>query len=206
MFGEPKYNSMNWETASLKSLVTMLRNGANIKQNKNCIGFPITRIETIANRTVDRTCMGYAGITDITKYAGYVLQDGDILMSHINSIKHMGKSALYQKFVGETIIHGMNLLCLRPDQRKVNPMFLYMYFQMDYFYEQVLSITKPAVNQASMTITDLGALQFIVPPLDLQEQFVIFVRQCDKSKFTVGRFSNLNLWRCLENRRKILMQ
>ena len=161
----------------------MLRNGANIKQHKECIGFPITRIETIADRTVDRTHMGYAGITDITKYASYVLQDGDILMSHINSIKHMGKSALYQAIAGETIIHGMNLLCLRPDQSKVNPLFLYMYFQTDYFYEQVLSITKPAVNQASMTTTDLGALQFMVPPMALQSEYCNFVQQSDKSKF-----------------------
>ena len=51
-------------------------------------GYPITRIETIANSEVDRNRMGYAGITDIAKYDNYVLQTGDILMSHINSEKH----------------------------------------------------------------------------------------------------------------------
>ena len=187
MFGNPKFNSMMWETAPLKSLVTMLRNGANIKQHKECIGFPITRIETIADRIIDRTHMGYAGITDIAKYASYVLRDGDILMSHINSIKHMGKSAIYQAIADETIIHGMNLLCLRPDRNKVEPLFLYMYFQTNYFYEQVLSITKPAVNQASMTTSDLGALQFMVPPKSLQREYCNFVYQSDKSKFELER-------------------
>ena len=61
--------------------------------------------------------MGYAGITDITKYSDYVLQDGDILMSHINSETHLGKVARYEKYEGETIIHGMNLLCLRPNKK-----------------------------------------------------------------------------------------
>ena len=117
---------------------------------KEIIGYPITRIETISERTVDRSKMGYAGIVDLNKYSSYVLQDGDILMSHINSITHMGKSALYRKKPDENIIHGMNLLCLRPVLDIVHPLYLYMYFQTDYFYEQVISITRPAVNQASM--------------------------------------------------------
>ena len=96
---------------------SLIHNGANIKQGLDDSGYPITRIETISNRTVDRDKMGYAGITDITKYSDYVLQDGDILMSHINSETHLGKVARYEKYEGETIIHGMNLLCLRPNKK-----------------------------------------------------------------------------------------
>ena len=44
---------------------SLIRNGANIKQGLDDSGYPITRIETISNRTVDRDKMGYAGITDI---------------------------------------------------------------------------------------------------------------------------------------------
>ena len=182
MFGDPQTNNKDMPVMHINEVVSLLRNGATIKQNKDKEGYPITRIETISNRTVDRERMGYAGITDISKYEDYVLQDGDILMSHINSVTHMGKSAIYERNIDESIIHGMNLLCLRPKVNIVVPYFLYRYFQLDYFYEQVLSITKKAVNQASMTIKDLGNLTVIVPDIESQMLYVDFVRQSDKSK------------------------
>ncbi len=185
MFGDPQTNDKDLPVMRINEVVSLLRNGATIKQNKDREGYPITRIETIANRTVDRSRMGYAGITDLSKYEDYILQDGDILMSHINSVTHMGKSAIYEKSADENIIHGMNLLCLRPKVNIVIPYFLYRYFQMDYFYEQVLSITKKAVNQASMTIKDLGNLTLIVPDMESQMLYVDFVRQSDKSKFAL---------------------
>lgn len=185
MFGDPQTNDKDLPVMRINEVVSLLRNGATIKQNKDRKGYPITRIETIANRTVDRSRMGYAGITDLSKYEDYILQDGDILMSHINSVTHMGKSAIYEKNADENIIHGMNLLCLRPKVNIVIPYFLYRYFQMDYFYEQVLSITKKAVNQASMTIKDLGNLTLIVPDMESQMLYVDLVRQSDKSKFAL---------------------
>ncbi|HIY11223.1 MAG TPA: restriction endonuclease subunit S, partial [Candidatus Anaerofilum excrementigallinarum] len=103
--------------AKLGDVFTLIRNGASIKQTEGAGGFPITRIETIANRKVDHKKFGYADIVDITKYESYVLQDGDILMSHINSEKHLGKVALYKKQVNEQIIHGMNLLVLRANPK-----------------------------------------------------------------------------------------
>ena len=183
MFGDPQTNDKDLPVMHINEVVSLLRNGATIKQNKDREGYPITRIETIANRTVDRSRMGYAGITDLSKYEDYILQDGDILMSHINSVTHMGKSAIYERSADENIIHGMNLLCLRPKVNIVMPYFLYRYFQMDYFYDLVLSITKKAVNQASMTIKDLGNLTLIVPDMESQMLYVDFVRQSDKSKF-----------------------
>ena len=89
-----------------------IQNGANIKQGDVDGGFPITRIETTANDKFNRDRMGYAGITDISKYESYVLEDGDLLMSHINSVQYLGRTVLYVKQPDETIIHGMNLLRL----------------------------------------------------------------------------------------------
>lgn len=74
---------------------TLIRNGASIKQTDSVGGIPITRIETIANRVIDRNHMGYADIYNGDKYSSYFLRDGDILMSHINSIQHLGKAAIY---------------------------------------------------------------------------------------------------------------
>lgn len=148
---------------------SLIRNGANIKQGLDDSGYPITRIETISNRTVDRDKMGYAGITDITKYSDYVLQDGDILMSHINSETHLGKAARYEKYEEETIIHGMNLLCLRPNKNLVDSRYAFYYLSSEAFLHQIPRITKKSVNQASFNVAALKELTFPISSMEVQQ-------------------------------------
>lgn len=156
--------------ARLEDVFSIIRNGASIKQTVGAGGFPITRIETISNRQVDRNKFGYAGIKDIDKYREYVLQDGDILMSHINSEKHLGKVALYKKQGDEKIIHGMNLLMLRANETLVYPPFATYYFETNMFLNQIQRITKKSVNQASFTVTALKEIEMPLPPLEEQRR------------------------------------
>ena len=159
---------MNREFTTIGNVFPLIRNGANIKQGDKLGGYPITRIETISNRVIDRNKMGFAGITDIAKYEDYVLQDGDILMSHINSETHLGKTALYHKQGEEQIIHGMNLLCLRPDSQNVRCDYAFYYLSSSAFLRQIERITKKSVNQASFNITALKELFFPVETLERQ--------------------------------------
>lgn len=68
-----------------------------IKQEKGSGGYPITRIEMIAGNKFNRDRMGYAGIFDISKYSEFILNDGDLLMSQINSMRYLGRTVLYKK-------------------------------------------------------------------------------------------------------------
>ena len=158
--------------AKIAEAFSLIRNGANIKQGLDDSGYPITRIETISNRTVDRNKMGYAGVTDISKYSDYVLQDGDLLMSHINSETHLGKVALYEKQEDETIIHGMNLLCLRPKKEMLDSRYAFYYLSSDAFLRQIPRITKKSVNQASFNVAALKELAILIPEIEKQRNIV----------------------------------
>ena len=149
-----------------------IQNGANIKQGDADGGFPITRIETTANDKFYRDRMGYAGITDISKYESYVLEDGDLLMSHINSVQYLGRTVLYIKQTNETIIHGMNLLRLKARRDVINPAYARYCFYGNPFRRQVRKITKKSVNQASFAVKDLKQIKIDVPSLSEQEQIV----------------------------------
>lgn len=149
-----------------------IQNGANIKQGDVDGGFPITRIETTANDKFNRDRMGYAGITDISKYESYVLEDGDLLMSHINSVQYLGRTVLYVKQTDETIIHGMNLLRLKARRDVINPAYARYCFYGNPFRRQVRKITKKSVNQASFAVKDLKQIKIDVPSLLEQEQIV----------------------------------
>ncbi len=149
-----------------------IQNGANIKQSKSSGGFPITRIETIADNKFNRDRVGYAGITDISSYESYILEDEDLLMSHINSAKYLGRTVLYNRRTNEVIIHGMNLLRLRAKKEIINPSYAKYLFSGCKFKKQVSRITKKSVNQASFTVGDLKKIKISVPSILEQVQIV----------------------------------
>lgn len=149
-----------------------IRNGANIKQGTVEGGYPITRIETTANDRFNRDRMGYAGITDIEKYESYILQDGDLLMSHINSVQYLGRTVLYEKQGNEKIIHGMNLLGLKARRDIIIPAYARYCFYSYSFRQQIGRITKKSVNQASFAVADLKKIKIKVPDLSEQSRLV----------------------------------
>ena len=149
-----------------------IQNGANIKQGDAEGGLPITRIETTANDKFNRDRMGYAGITDISKYESYVLEDGDLLMSHINSVQYLGRTVLYERQNDEIIIHGMNLLRLRAKRDIINPAYARYCFYAHPFRSQIANITKKSVNQASFAVTDLKKIKIDIPEIEEQNTVV----------------------------------
>ena len=160
----------NWSWSTLCEITEFIRNGAQIKQVKGAAGIPITRIETISNSELDLTRMGYSDIFNENEYSNYFLQEGDILMSHINSRIHVGKCALCRNMPYK-IIHGMNLLriCLKKD---ILPEYIILFFRTNIFYTQIEPYIKNAVNQASINITNLQKTLMPIPPLPEQKRIV----------------------------------
>jgi type I restriction enzyme S subunit len=173
-----------------------IRNGASIKQADNKGGYPISRIETIWNETIDSERLGFADIFDeeISKYEKYILQDGDILMTHINSPKHLGKCAIY-KGIPEKLIHGMNLLCLRPNTDITLPQYILYFFNSKFFRELLPSISNQSVNQASFNVGKLKELQIPLPPLATQQKIAAILDAADelkqKDKALVAKYDEL---------------
>lgn len=154
---------------TLGEISIFIRNGITIKQNnQEKKGYPITRIETISNSTIDKNRMGYAGIFEKEKYQNWFLENEDILISHINSEKHLGKSAIYFGDK-EKIIHGMNLLCFRTKKEIVNSQYLYFYFKSLNYKKKIGKIAKKSVNQASFSIKDFRDIEIELPNIEDQK-------------------------------------
>ena len=161
-----------WEIKKIGQCFSSINNGANIKQIKGASGLPITRIETISNDRFNRDRMGYANIIDYKPYSKYLLSDGDILMSHINSMKFLGRAVVYKKRNNEVILHGMNLLRLIPINDIILSYYAVLYFRTELFKKDIGAISHQSVNQASFNITALKNLDIPVPPLAEQERIV----------------------------------
>lgn len=184
-----------WEIKELQDCLSYIKNGANIKQKKGASGIPITRIETLSGGQFHRDKLGYADVYELGKFAPYVLDDADILMSHINSKAYIGRSVIYHKQGDEQIIHGMNLLRLKFFPDMINPEFANYYFKCTFFLSEVAKIRKDAVNQSSMAISDLKRIAIPVPPLSEQQHIVeeldLLSSIIEKKKAQLNELDNL---------------
>ena len=171
------------EKYKLGEISEFIRNGASIKQFDNADGYPITRIETISNLKIDFKKMGYANIYELGKYEDYLLKKGDILMSHINSDVHLGKSAVMEDD-SKKIIHGMNLLCIRLKKEMANSKYMYYYFNHKLFRNKLSKIIKKSVNQASFSVTDLKKIDIEIPNIETQKKIVEIL---DKAQFLIDK-------------------
>lgn len=180
------FENKHFEMIPFGEVSEFLRNGANIKQAKDSGGYPITRIETLSNSIFNVERLGYAGITDLQKYEKYILRKGDILISHINSVAYLGRAVQYKGELETPIIHGVNLLCARI-KKTFNATYIEWFFKTPMAKKYIASITKKAVNQASITTSDLKKMFVPSPPLELQNQFAAFVKQTDKSKAEIQK-------------------
>lgn len=171
--------SAAWELNVLENLLDRLCNGAVYQPTYN-EGFPVTRIETIANGTIDMNRVGLAKPT--TQLETYQMKIGDILFSHINSLDHIGKVAFYS---GEPpLYHGMNLLLLRV-KSFINSKFLFFWLGSFQGRKKTSSLAKQSVNQASINTNELKSIQLLVPPLPEQTAIAEILTEMDHELATL---------------------
>ena len=176
----------------LGDCLSMIRNGANIKQREGAGGIPITRIETLSGDEFHRDRLGYADVYNIDSYTNHILQDNDILMSHINSRTYLGRSVQYHKKDDEVIIHGMNLLRIQTKDDILDCNYAYYFFQSPYFKRCVDNRRTDAVNQSSINITNICDIKIDLPSLPEQKRIASVLSALDK-KIALNRQINQNL-------------
>jgi len=157
----------DWKVAELGQIVTRLENGLTYAPSPSRKGVPITRIETISNGKIDPEKVGFVERLSTDVIDRHRLVAGDILFSHINSVQHIGKTAMYHGDPS-VLLHGMNLLLIRPINTRADPFFLGYFLQHETTRNRLRSLAKKAVNQASINTSELRS--FKVPLPDLREQ------------------------------------
>ena len=150
----------------LGELLTDIRNGLVVEQEKELPGIPITRIETISKGTVDMDRVRYVRDAAGKSLDNFWLKKGDILFSHINSDLHLGKTALVLSDV--PLLHGMNLLRLRVDSSRLRPKYLHHWLDFCRRTGVFMAIAQHAVNQSSLNQKKITSLE--VPLRSLAEQ------------------------------------
>lgn len=157
-----------YEYRPIGDLFLEIKNGKNVEQFDKIGKYRVSRIQTIADGTVNLNKTKWTN--DEVNEADF-LADGDILMSHINSMDHLAKSAIFNIPYAK-VVHGINLLKFRANLCLIIPEYAAIIFKSTNFINDAKVYAKKAVNQASIATSDLKTVEIPLPPLEIQQQIV----------------------------------
>ena len=178
-----------WEQRKLSDVTESIKNGYTYRADgSRDHRYKITRIESISSGVINTEKLGSSDEVN----ENYRLVDGDILFSHINSLPYIANTALYTADLGE-IYHGMNLLNIRSRHEEIDSHFLLHLLKKESTRDWFRIIAKPAVNQASISTTEVGSFKFLIPGMEEQKKIsssldnldhliTLHQRKCEKLK------------------------
>ncbi|MFW0716409.1 restriction endonuclease subunit S [Pedobacter sp. N23S346] len=166
-----------FDQEKVENVFVEIKNGKNVEQSDLKGKYRVSRIETIATATFNLNATKWTN-DNVTE--NDFLQKGDILFSHINSVSHLGKTALFN--LDERVVHGVNLLRFRPNQKLVIPKYISEIFKVKVFIEEMQKYAIKAANQASLNATNIKSLKIPLPPLDIQKKIVSEIEALEKQE------------------------
>jgi len=97
----------------------------------------------------------------------YGLEPGDIVINRVNSLSHLGKTALIGDTTGQMVFES-NMMRFSVDASQVHKEFVFKYLNSPLTKNQIIGSAKRAVAQSSINQGDVKAI--IVPKPTLEEQ------------------------------------
>ena len=194
MFGDPVFNEMRWRRCKLKDIsVEKLAygSGASAIDFSGLRYIRITDIDECGNLKPDKKSPNHYE-------EKYLLNTGDILFARSGAT--VGKTFLYSKEKYGPALFAGYLIRLIPNLSLVNPVFVY-HFTNTKFYKEFIAKVQNTVAQPNINAKQYSELDFILPPLSLQNEFADFVAQVDKSQLAIQKSLEE-----LETLKKSLMQ
>ena len=176
LFGDPRSNPFGFEKKRLKDTCKVITGNTPSRAIAEYYGDYIEWIKTdnivsgILNPTQATESLSEKGMN-----VGRTVEKDSILMACIaGSIASIGRVCITDR----TVAFNQQINAVVPEQ--YNILFLYVLFQMskDYLVEDINMALKGILSKSK-----LEEKEFIIPPMDLQEQFSDFVKQVNKSKF-----------------------
>lgn len=130
------------------------------------------------------TSSGWLSLSDL-KYANLSKKDaenttllsGDLLFNRTNSKELVGKCAIWRDTKG-VFSFASYLIRLRLKEGML-PEYLWATLNSTYGKYRLMNAAKQAVSMSNVSPTDLGRITVPLPPLALQEKFVLLVRQIE---------------------------
>lgn len=185
VFGNPVTNDKGWSTDSCKNLMKKIGSGATPKGGRESYcdeGISLIRSMNVYNNRFEYKDLAHITDEQAEQLDNVTIEKSDVLLNITGAS------------VARCCVVPDDLLPARVNQHvsiircKENllPEFVCSIFTEDNYQRLLWNIaTAGGATREAITKQQIEDLQLIVPPLDLQKQFMEFVNQVDKSKVIV---------------------
>ena len=183
MFGDPIDNPKNWKKRELQEIVShdcsisygIVKTGDDVKG-----GIPVFRPVDIVGRIPTRSELKRTTQEISNQYRRSLLTGRDLLITV--------RANIADTFVADEEFKGCNvgrgIVPIRTDESMISLEFLKAQIDFDSVNGYLKSLAK-GITLIQLNMEDLRKVSFILPPMNLQIQYVALQKQADKSKFVV---------------------
>ena len=192
LFGDPVGNPKAYYVATLQELICKGyityhldgNHGGDYPKSDEFVetGIPYISANCIVNGEVDFAKAKYLTSERANKLRKGIAQNGDVLFAHNATV---GPTVVLHT-TEKKVILGTSLTAYRCDKEKILPNYLKTYMLSDGFVRQYSNEMKQTTRN-QVPITAQKRYLFLIPPIELQNQFATFVEQVDKSKVAVQK-------------------
>lgn len=195
MFGDTVLNPYGWDKNFLGT-VCDVRDGTHDSPKYYETGYPLVTSKNVTVGRIDLSDCSLISEADYNKINERSKVDiGDIIMPMIGTV---GKPVIVD-IEPNFAIKNVALIKFKQVSKVLN-IYIRALLQSDYFDDAVLNKVRGG-TQKFISLGDIRKLEVLTPPIELQNQFVTFVEQTDKSKLAIQKSLDK-----LETLKKALMQ
>ena len=199
LFGDPMINPSGWPICELSEHIRFLTSGSRgWAQYFSDSGEYFITIKNVKNCRITLDDVQHIIPPDNAEAKRTRVQEGDLLIS---ITADLGRTGVVTKEIADYGGYiNQHLTCIRLNQDVVRPLYVAYYMESDAGKGQFQSKNQSAVK-AGLNFNSINTLKLMVPPIELQDAFIAFVEQTDKSKLAIQQSLNK-----LELLKKSLMQ
>ena len=185
LFGDPERNPKKWPVVSITEIIRgKVSNGFFAKRDayRNDGNVQVLGVANIVNRMYSNIeGLPRTNATQAEKEK-YRVKYGDMLFCRSSLVAEgIGKASIVPQDTPQNVLFECHVIRLPLDLQKCVPEFVQALSTTPYFRKQLIAQSKTATMT---TIGQDGILKatIILPPVELQQEFLCFVEQTDKSK------------------------
>lgn len=187
MFGDPVQNTKGWNIDTCKNLTSKIGSGATPKGGRESYGtegISLIRSMNVYNNRFEYKDLAYITDEQADKLSNVTIEENDVLLN-ITGASVARCCAVPKELIPARV--NQHVAIVRCKDRLL-PEFLCSMFTEDSYQRLLWSIaTSGGATREAITKQQIEDLVLIVPPIELQQQFVDFCKQVNKLKVEVQK-------------------
>jgi len=186
MFGDPATNPKGWKIVTMADVVSETQYGTTEKANSERNGIPVLRMNNITyTGEINLDDLKWCPIPTVDE-AKFTVRRGDLLFNRTNSPELVGKTSVWRS--DENYAYAGYLIRVRFKTDRASSEYVSAYLNSFYGKKYLFERAKPSNNMSNFSASEFRKIPLPLPPLDLQNRFVLVA---NAGRSSMSRFSRI---------------